>query len=433
MNTVDEKTTTREPDARDHGEAARSGEPPHQRLHAPTRSIAVWGPLVAVTVLAALVIMGVWKHVQASRAQSEFAEENSQVVVNVQTVHHDNKPIDLVLPGSIDANQSATLYARTNGYLGKWYVDIGDNVKEGQLLAEIDTPDVEQQYRQAVGLLNQAKSNFEIARVTAVRWQELYNQKVVDAQDNDTQQSTYQTAAAAQAAAQANVNLLQQQLTFNQIVAPFPGKITFRFLDIGALVTAGSGTAGTQIYSLEQTDPLLIYVYVPQSNAPSIHVGVTAKLLVREFPGRNFQATVTRTAGAIDPSSRTLLTELQIPNKDGTLYAGMYAEIEFSLMDTGAGPIIVPANAYIFRTAGPQVTVVGPDNKIHWQTIQVGRDFGAEMEALAGVKDGDKVVVNPTDDLQEGMQVKTQQATVAAAGGANPGAGAQPAGSPKAQ
>jgi RND family efflux transporter MFP subunit len=203
-------------------------------------------------------------------------------------------------------------------------------------------------------------------------------------------------------------------LSFNQITAPFDGRITFRFLDIGALVAAGSGSSGTQIYSLQQTDPLLIYVYVPQTNAPLIHPGVTAKLLVREYPGRNFQATVTRTAGAIDPASRTLLTQLQIPNKDGALYAGMYGEIEFSLVDNGAAPVMVPANAYIFRTAGSQVVVVSGDNKIHWQTIQVGRDYGTELEAISGVNDGDKVVINPTDDLQEGMEVKAREVPAAA-------------------
>jgi RND family efflux transporter MFP subunit len=344
-------------------------------------------------------------------------------VVNLQTVKRNEKAFDLVLPGSVDANQSTTLYARTNGYLGKWDVDIGDNVKQGQLLAEIETPDVEQQLRQAQGTSNQAKANFEIARVTAVRWKELYEQKVVAAQDNDTQQSNYQAAASAMAAAQANVNYLEQQLSFNRIIAPFDGRITYRFLDVGALVQAGSGSGGTQIYNLQQTDPLLIYVYVPQTDAPMIHAGLTTKLLVREFPRRDFVATVMRTAGAIDPASRTLLTELQIPNKDGTLYAGMYGEIKFSLKDSGDAPIMVPANAYIFRTAGPQVVVVQGD-KIHWQTIQVGRDYGPQLEALSGLKEGDRVVVNPSDDLQEGMEVTAQEAPQA-------GASAQPAGSPK--
>lgn len=438
MSTADETLTTRERKAGQRGESTRiggraptgapaKGKEPHHRLHPPEKSIAVWGPLIAVTVLAALLIMGVWRHVEATRAEQAFSEANSKVVVNVQTVHRNRKAFDLILPGNINANQATTLYARTNGFLGKWYVDIGDNVKKGQLLAEIETPDVEQQLRNAEGTLNQASSNFEIARVTAVRWQELYAKKVVSAQDNDTQQSAYQAAAAAQAAAEANVNLLKQQLSFNQIIAPFDGRITYRYLDVGALVSEGTGSGGTQIYGLQQTDPLLIYVYVPQTDAPLIHVGVTAKVLVRESPGRDYRAVVTRTAGAIDQASRTLLTELQIPNKDGTLYAGMYGEIQFSLLNNENAPVIVPANAYIFRTAGPQVVVVGADNKIHWQTIHVGRDYGTELEALEGLKDRDKVVVNPTDDLQEGMTVKPQDSS-AGAGSENSQAGGSPAG-----
>jgi RND family efflux transporter MFP subunit len=382
--------------------------------------VAVWGPLLVVTALAILLIMGIWRHVARTNAEEQFAQTNAKTVVNVQRVHRNPVPLDLVLPGSVQANQATTLYARTNGFLGKWLVDIGDNVTKGQTLAVIETPDVDQQLSQAQGTLNQAKSNFEIARVTAVRWQQMYEQKVVSAQDNDQQQASYQGAAAAQASAQADVNRLEQLVAFNQITAPFDGRITNRYLDVGALVSQGSGAAGTAIYDLAQIDPLRIYVYVPQTNAPLIHEGVTAKLLVRERPGQDFQATVTRTAGAIDPSSRTLLTELQIPNKDGRLYAGMYAEVEFTLHDSATAPIIVPANAFMFRTEGPQVVVVR-DDRIHWQTIQVGRDYGTQLEALEGLNDGEQVVVNPSDDLQEGMEVKTQPAPAAA--GAQPAAG----------
>ena len=374
------------------------------------RKVAVWGPLLAVMVLAALIIIGVWRHVAETRAAQQFEQANAETTVNVDTVHPNNKTMDLVLPGSIDANQATTMYARSNGFLGQWFVDIGDHVVKGQRLAVIETPDLDQQLRNAQGALDQSKANFELARVTAVRWQELYDRKVVSAQDNDQQQSAYQAAAAAQSASQATVNQLEQLVGFNQIIAPFDGTITYRYLDIGALVSAGGGSAGAAIYDVAQTDPLRIYVYVPQSNAPDIRVGVTAKLLVREYPGRDFIATVTRTAGAIDPASRTLLTELQIPNKEGTLYAGMYGEIQFSLHGGGSTPpIIVPANAFVFGTAGAQVVVVR-GNKVHWQTIDVGRDYGTELEALTGLHDGDKVVENPSDDLEEGMQVKTQPA-----------------------
>jgi RND family efflux transporter MFP subunit len=416
MNAPRDTVTTREAKTRENDRTPPAGDAPavssQTRLHAPERSVAVWGPLLAVTVvtvtvLAILIIIGVWHHVARVRAEEQFAEETSQTVVNVQTVHRNPKAIDLVLPGSIEANQATMLYARSSGFLGKWNVDIGDNVTQGETLAVIETPDLDQQLRQAEGTLNQSQANYGIAQVTAQRWQQLFEQRVVSAQDNDTQQSNFKAATAALAAAQANVNQLKQLVAFNQIVAPFDGKITYRYLDIGALVTQGSGAAGTAIYDIAQTDPLRIYVYVPQSDAPLIHAGVTAKVLVRELPGQDFEATVARTAGAIDPASRTLLTELLIPNKDGRLLAGMYGEIQFTLLDQATAPVMVPANAFTFRPEGSQVVLVR-GGKIHWQTILVGRDFGTELEALNGVQDGDQVVINPTDDLLEGMTVTTQ-------------------------
>lgn len=408
MSTGRESIMEKEPAKQGH-DGASIAVPEHHRLHPPVRRVAVWGPLIGVMILAALVILGVWHHVEANRSLNEYKQANAETVVNVTKAHRNAKAIDLVLPGNVEAFQQTTMYARTNGFLGKWFVDIGDHVTKGQRLAIIETPDLDQQLRNAQGTLNQAQANFELARATASRWQQLFERKVVSAQDNDTQQSGYQAAAASVSAAQATVNQLTESVGFNQIIAPFDGTITQRYLDVGALVSAGSGAAGTAIYDLAQTDPLRIYVYVPQNNAADIHVGDTARLLVREYPGRQFTATITRTAGAIDPISRTLLTELQIPNPAGTLYAGMYGEVGFSLKVSGDAPIMVPANAFMFRTEGPQVVVVR-GNKIHWQTIEVGRDFGTQLEALSGIEEGDQVVANPTDSLQEGMQVKTQPA-----------------------
>jgi len=431
MSTGHDTITAREPKPREHAAEAPKAAPEHPRLHPPVRKIAVWGPvLAAIVVMVVVITMGVLRHVESAREQRQFEQENAQTVVNVQTVHPNTKLVDLVLPGSVEANQATTMYARTNGFLGQWFVDIGDHVTAGQRLAVIETPDVDQQLRNAEGNLNQAKANAELARVTALRWKQLYAQKVVSAQDNDQQQSAYQGAIASQTATQATVDQLEQEVGFNQIIAPFDGTITYRYRDVGALVSAGSGSAGTPIYDIAQTDPLRIYVYVPQTSAPNIRVGSTAKLLVREYPGKDFTATVTRTAGAIDPNSRTLLTELQVPNKDGTLYAGMYGEIEFALTADGGAPVIVPANAFMFRTEGPQVVVVR-NGKVHWQTIQVGRDYGTDLEALTGVVDGDQVVMNPTDDLEEGMEVKTQEPPAANAASGTGTQASQTAGGPQ--
>jgi RND family efflux transporter MFP subunit len=194
---------------------------------------------------------------------------------------------------------------------------------------------------------------------------------------------------------------------FNEIIAPFTGKISARFVDVGSLVTAGSGTSGTPLFGIVQSDPLRVYVYAPQENAPSIHEGLKAKILVQEFPGQNFDGSVTRTAGALDPQSRTMQVEVQVPNHENKLYARMYGEVKFLLADENA-PIVVPANAFLFRTAGPQVATVMKDNRIHWQTIRVGRDFGTQLEVLDGLAENSKVVMNPTDDLREGVQVQVK-------------------------
>lgn len=369
--------------------------PPHPHLHAPVRPIAVWGPLIAVTVLALLVIYGLWQRAQVRRENAAVAQENTQYSVNVMTVGRDPKPRELTLPGNIDAFQETTLYARVNGYVAKWLVDIGDIVHEGQMLAQIEVPEIEQQ-------LAQARANFEIARVTAQRWRELVNKHVVAPQEFDEKQAAYEAAGAA-------VKQLEQTQGFRQIFAPFSGKITSRRVDVGALVSAGGGTGGTALFSIAQTDPLRIFVQVPQGNVPSIHEGLDAQILVQDMPGRNFHGVVTRTAGALDPVSRTMLVEVQIPNPEGVLYAGMYGQVRFTLKD-GNSPIIIPANAFAFRPEGAQVVTITPENKVHWQTIQVGRDFGTQMEALSGLPEGARVVVNPTDDLQEGMPVQVQAA-----------------------
>jgi len=368
---------------------------PHTPLHPPMRSVAVWGPIAAVTVLAILVILGTWRHVSQRNEQKDFVQRTTQIAVKVATASRDSKPKELILPGTFQAFNQTTIFPRSNGYVKSWKVDIGDNVQAGQLLAEIATPEVDQQ-------LAQARAQEEIAKVTADRWRDLLDKKVVSKQEYDQDEKAYE-------AAKANLQQLEKIQGFQQILAPFAGKIAARNIDVGTLVTAGTGNSGTPLFSLVQSDVLRVYVFAPQENAPSIHEGLPAKIVLQEYPGQEFDGKVTRTAGALDPQSRTMQVEVQVPNQEGKLYAGMYGQVKFLLPDDNA-PIVVPADAFVFRAQGPQVVTVTNDNRIHWQKISVGRDFGTQLEVLNGLKENAEVVMNPTDDLREGIEVQVKGA-----------------------
>ena len=368
---------------------------PRKPLHPPLRNIAVWGPIAAVTFVAILVILGAWHRLSQRREEKDFVQRTTQLQVSVATAQRDAKPKELVLPGTFDAFNQTTIFPRSNGYVKSWKVDIGDNVKAGQLLAEIEEPEVDQQ-------LAQARAQQEIAKVTADRWRDLLDRKVVSKQEYDQNEKAYE-------AANANLQQLEKIQGFQQVVAPFTGKITARNIDVGTLVTAGTGNSGTPLFNMVQSDPLRVYVFVPQTNAASMREGLKAKILVQERPGQDFEGTVTRTAGALDPTSRTMQVEVQVPNHDGNLYAGMYGQVKFLLPDDNA-PIVVPADAFVFRAQGPQVVTVTNDNRIHWQKISVGRDFGTQLEVLDGLAENTKVVINPNDDLVEGIQVQVKPA-----------------------
>src|SRR6266480_2488539 len=364
---------------------------PHAPLHPPMQSVAVWGPIAAVTVLAILVILGTWRHVSQRNEQKDFVQRTTQIAVNVATANRDSKPKELILPGTIQAFIQTTIFPRSNGYVKSWKVDIGDYVQAGQLLAEIATPEVDQQ-------LAQARAQEEITKVTADRWRDLVQKNVVSRQEYDQNQKAYE-------AAKANLQQVQKIQGFQQILAPFAGKIAARNIDIGTLVSAGTGNSGTPLFNIVQSDVLRVYVFAPQENAPSIHEGLAAKIVLQEYPAQEFDGKVTRTAGALDPQSRTMQVEVQVPNREGKLYAGMYGQVKFLLPDDNA-PIVVPADAFVFRAQGPQVVTVTNDNRIHWQKIRVGRDFGTQLEVLDGLAENTKVVMNPTDDLTEGIKVQ---------------------------
>jgi len=362
--------------------------------HPPMRNVAIWGPIAIVTILAILVMIGAWRRINQRHDQQNFAQRTTQVEVNVATAQRDSKPKELILPGTFQAFNQTTIFPRSNGYVKSWKVDIGDNVHAGQLLAEIATPEVDQQ-------LAQARAQEEIAKVTADRWRDLVEKKVVSKQEYDQNEKAYE-------AARANLQQLENIQGFQQILAPFVGKITARNIDVGTLVTAGTGNSGTPLFSMVQSDVLRVYVFAPQENAPSIHEGLAAKIVLQEYPGQEFDGKVTRTAGALDPQSRTMQVEIQVPNQEGKLYAGMYGQVKFVLPDDNA-PIVVPADAFVFRAQGPQVVTVTNENRIHWQNIHVGRDFGTQLEVLDGLSENTEVVINPNDDLVEGIQVQVKQ------------------------
>src|SRR5438094_7750253 len=232
---------------------------PRKPLHPPLRNIAVWGPIAAVTFVAILVILGAWHRVSQRREEKDFVQLTTQLQVNVATAQRDAKPKELGLPGTFDAFNQITIFPRSNGYVKSWKVDIGDNVKAGQLLAEIEEPEVDQQ-------LAQARAQQEIAKVTADRWRDLLAKKVVSKQEYDQNEKAYE-------AANANLQQLEKIQGFQQVVAPFTGKVTARNIDVGTLVTAGTGNAGTPLFSMVQSDPLRVYVFVPQTNAASMHHG----------------------------------------------------------------------------------------------------------------------------------------------------------------
>jgi RND family efflux transporter MFP subunit len=371
---------------------------------APQRRIAIWGPFLVVLALALMLTAGIWRHIQRERSQKQFAQQTGRTAVEVLNAKPDEKPHEVILPGNITANLETTIFARADGYVARWLVDIGDHVKAGQQLAELETPELDQQLASARNTQKQNEANFELARVTAQRWQELAQKQVVAKQDNDQRQGTYEASAGTLAASKSDVNRLEDLQNFKKVTAPFEGTITARKIDVGSLISQGSGTAGTQLFSLAQTDPLRIFVNVPQADSPLIEVGMDAKILVAERANRDFTGKVTRTSGALDPTSRTLLVEVEIPNHDGALFAGMYALVKFALSNKDAA-IVIPADVFVFRPEGAQVAVVTPENKIHWQKVEIGRDFGSYMEVQRGLDKDTRVVVNPTDDLTEGLSV----------------------------
>jgi RND family efflux transporter MFP subunit len=347
--------------------------------------------------------------------------------MEVMRVSRSSIQSELKLPGALQAVTEAPILARADGYLKNRYVDLGDRVRAGQPLAEIDAPEIDQQIRQseaavaqaqasleqAQASLEQGKSNRDLARVTAERWKTLVAEGVVSQQENDQYQAqltsqnanvqALEKAVLAQrsnvAASQANVARLVDIQGYRVVKAPFDGVVTVRNVDVGALVNTGS----TLLFRIAQTGTLRSYVNVPQANAGSVHIGQTAQLTLTNFPGRHFLGSVARTANALDPSSRTMLVEIAVPNADGALFPGMYAEVDLSGARLNP-PLLIPALALIVRTDGAQVGVVQND-MVHLQKVAIGRDYGDRVEIVQGVTEGTTILAAPGDAAQEGAKI----------------------------
>jgi RND family efflux transporter MFP subunit len=391
----------------------------------------LWGlALLAVVLIAVAFVVG---YLPRQRRESLLVaeanvESHTDPVVTVVTVGQSSGRSELSLPGNIQAVTESPVLARATGYVRKRGADIGDRVGKDQILAEIEAPELDQQLQQAkaalaqseaameqaTASLQQGRANEQLAKVTAARWENLAKQGIVSRQDNDTYQAQYQAQqanvkalekaeAAAKsnvAASQANFNRLTELSKYQFVRAPFAGVITLRNIDVGTLITEGT----TLLFRIAQTDRLRTYVNVPQADAAAIRVGQPARLTVAELPGREFPGTVTRTANALDPATRTLLAEIQVANADGKLLPGMYAEA--SLASSRANPpLMIPGDTLLIRPDGPEVALLDGSQTVHFQKVKLGRDYGNKIEVLSGLTPGQRIVVNPGDTVREGVRV----------------------------
>lgn len=430
------------------------------------KSRTTWSLLIGVVLVVILIGIGVLPRLRqnAELVAASTAPDAGLVQVSIVPPRRSDGPIDLVLPSNIQAIEEAAIYARTNGYVRERYVDIGDRVTAGRVLAQIDTPELDQElsqaraalaqtrsglaqarasFTQAQANLNQAragleqsKANESFAGVTADRFGKLERDELVAHQDADEKRTALAAARATTAVSQAHVEAMQANLgaleasveaaranvaaseanvqrlmalqSFQRVEAPFAGIITARGIDRGALITSGSGNGATWLFRIAHVENLRIFVNVPQTFVRSITAGQEAQVLVPEFPKRAFVGKIASTAGALDPASRTLLTEVRLRNDDHALMPGMYAQVKFSLVPADA-VWVVPATTLIARSAGPQVVDVRRDGTVHYLGVQLGRDLGQTVEVVAGLNGSERLVLSPPDGLKEGMRVAAEE------------------------
>jgi RND family efflux transporter MFP subunit len=347
--------------------------------------------------------MGITSRAQNERDVAQWTDKQAIPTVALAELQHGAPVRDLTLPGTIEAYYRAPIYARVSGYLKSWQQDIGAHVQAGQLLASIDTPDLDQQLEQAKGELATAAANAQVAAVTAERWNTLVKSQWVSRQAADDKNATAAGTKAAADSASANVKRLEAMESFKNIVAPFDGVVTARKTDVGALINAGN--AGQELFEVSDLHKVRIYVQVPQAFTGELHPGLKATFEMPQYPGREFDATVVTMSHAMDLGSRSMTVELQADNPDGQLFAGAYCQVHFQL-PSDANMVRVPATALVPANRGAQVAVLGNDNKVVLKAVQLGRDFGDSVEIVAGLAPSDRVIDSPPETLQSGDTVQ---------------------------
>ncbi len=376
------------------------------------RSRKSWLALaIAVIVVAALLVSGIWSRVKARNTLNTETAQAALPSVSVVSPKPTAPADEIILPGNVQPFITSPIYSRSPGYLKKWYFDIGAHVKKGQLLAVIETPEVDQQLQQARSNLLTAQANLDLAAITKTRYQGLLKTNAVSQQDVDNTVGTYNANKAIVEADKAAVAQYSALVSFEKIYAPFDGVITARNTDIGDLINTGSSSnVKTDLFHIAQPGTLRVYVNVPEEYSQGIKVGMTADLNLTEFPGRKFQGKLVRTAEAINLTTRTLLIEVDVDNPTGTLLTGSYAEVHLAV-PTHASTFLLPVNTLLFRTEGLRVGVVR-DGKVVLATVTPGHDFGDEIEIVSGLKANDQVIINPPDSIVSGQAVQIVQATL---------------------
>jgi RND family efflux transporter MFP subunit len=382
-------------------ESAQHGERPRASS---TRSRAI--VTGAVIVVLALAAQGIWSRHDAHAALERDAQHAAQLSVEVVKPQKSGAALDLVLPGNVQAFLDTPIYARTNGYLKKWYADIGARVKAGQLLAEIDTPEVDDQLKAARADLSNADANYALAKSTADRWTEMLKSNSVSKQETDEKVGDMLAKKGTLDAARFNVARLEKMQSFQKVYAPFDGIVTVRNVDVGALIDAGSsGGPAKELFHIAQADKLRVYVNVPQQYAQEVRARQTAYLTLTETPAKHYPGTVARAAGAVDPQQRTMLVEVDVDNSNGDLLPGAYAQVHFAL-SAQAAPFTLPGNAFLFRPDGVKVATVDAQQRVKLIKVALGTDYGTRVAVASGLKGDEQVILNPQDSIVDGAAVR---------------------------